>query len=101
MNTSPADRVIDLVNAAAISDFQHGLAEVLLAVVDSVVGAVGAHQVEFFLGTGGGDDGRAQDLADFDRGNADAAGGPRAPASQSPFCTSSRCGQVSEAMEVP
>ena len=61
------------VHAGAAGDFSHPLGDVLLVVVDDIVGAQVAGQLRLFGGAGGGDDGGAHHIFEYlNGGGADA-----------------------------
>ena len=70
-----ADGIEMEVGAAAVGRRPDPLDDVLVAVVDEVVGAVGFGDRQLLGAARGGDHGGAQNLADLDRGQADAAAG--------------------------
>src|SRR5262249_37397293 len=69
-----ADRVIDDVDAAVVSQRLH-LVSQPFAIVNRVVGPFFEADLALFVGAGGRDDGRTEQFGDLDRGDPDAAGG--------------------------
>ena len=70
-----ADRIVDHVHALAAGDAAQRLLQVLLRVVDRLVGAALAAEGELVVGRRAGDHARAHQLADLDRRESGAAGG--------------------------
>src|SRR5262249_14985995 len=70
-----AYRIVHDVDAAAAGQRGDLFAQIAGAVIDRFVGAVRAADRELLVARRGGDDARAERLADLDRGDADAAGG--------------------------
>ena len=70
-----ADRVVDHVHTLAAGQALHFVLQAGFAVVDQLIGTCGLGHGQFLCAAGGGDHLGAHGLADFHRGQTDAAGG--------------------------
>src|SRR5204863_6248014 len=75
LGVAVTDRVVHHVDAVIAAELFQPIAQIAAGVVYAVVGAVLPGKVEFVIGRGAGDDAGAHQLAELDRGEADATRG--------------------------